>query len=229
MPCCRLLGLFLALSVASLAADPAALLAEARTTSDPVRAEQLLTAAIAAFPASSEAYIARGFVRLGQKQREQAAADFIQAVAVDPTNPRAYLIRGDLAYRMIQGNFAACEADYATVLRLDPDYPHFRAYSAELYLYLRRPDRVVAEALQGLLSEPNAPIHKINLAHGLAFSGQIEAAKVAYAAVARIPIERGLTGAGLALGDYAQLKRRGIEYPQMAELTPFLEAFASSP
>jgi hypothetical protein len=40
-------------------------------------------------------------------------------------------------------------------------------------------------------------------------------------------IERGLTGAKLALGDLAQLKRRGIDYPQMAELTLFLEKLTS--
>jgi len=220
------------LCLAASAADPVALLVDARAAQDagdPARAEALLTAAIAESPASSEAYLARGFLRLRQKQRDLAAADFIQAVAVDPTNPRAHLIRGDLAYRLIQGNFAACEADYATVLKLDPDFPHFRAYSAELYLYLRRPERVIEEALQGLLTEPNAPIHKINLAHGLAFSGHVEAAKVAYAAVARTDIERGLTGAALALGDYAQLKRRDIVYPQMAELTAFLEQFTQAP
>lgn len=226
------LFLVLAFPVALLAADPAVRIAEARAAreaGDFPWAERLLTALIADHPASGEAYLARGYVWLAQQKRDLAAADFKQAVAADPTNPRAYLIRGDLAYRLIEGNYPACEADYATVLQLDPDFPHFRAYSAELYLYMKQPSRVITEALLGLLAEPNAPIHKINLAHGLAFSGQVEAAKVLYAAIATINIERGLTGARLVLGDYAQLKRRGIEYPQIAELTPFLKGFVSAP
>lgn len=213
------------------AADPVAQLAEARTAreaKDFVTAENLLNAVIAEYPASSEAYIARGYTWLAQGKSDLAAADFKQSVTADPTNPNAYIVRGDLAYRMIEGNFAACETDYATVLKLNPHFPGFRAYSAELYLYMKQPAKVITEALLGLLAEPTAPIHKINLAHGLAFSGQLEAAKVAYSAVAETNIERGLTGAALALGDFAQLKRRGIDYPQIAELTPFLEAFASA-
>jgi tetratricopeptide (TPR) repeat protein len=225
-----LLALLLPLPL--LAADPVAQLAEARTAreaGDLPLAEKILNTVIAENPASSEAYIARGYFWLGQKKRDLAAADFKQAVAVDPTNPQAYLIRGDLAYRLIAGDFAACEADYATVLKLDPKLPHFHAYSAELYLYMKKPDQVIAEALQGLLDEPNAPIHKINLAHGLAFSGQVAAAKILYTYVATVDIERGLTGAKLALGDLAQLKRRGIDYPQMAEITAFLEKLTSQP
>jgi tetratricopeptide (TPR) repeat protein len=213
-----------------LAADPAAQLAEARAAreaKDFPLAEKILTTVIAENPSSSEAYIARGFLWLGQKKTDLAAADFKQAVGVDPTNPQAYLIRGDLAHRLIAGDFAACEADYATVLKLDPKFPHFRAYSAELYLYMKKPDQVISEALQGLLDEPNAPIHKINLAHGLAFIGQVAAARILYTCVATVDIERGLTGAKLALGDLAQLKRRGIDYPQMAELTLFLEKLTS--
>jgi tetratricopeptide (TPR) repeat protein len=208
-------------------ADQLAAARAAREAKDFPRAAQILTDVLAAHPASSEALIARGYVWLAQKKSDQAAADFNQAVAVDPTNPQAYLIRGDLAHRLIAGDFAACEADYATVLRLDPKYPHFRAYSAELYLYLKQPGRVIVEALQGLLQEPTEAIHKINLAHGLAFVGQIDAAKVLYAEVAATNIERGLNGAKLALGDYAQLQRRGIDYPQIAELKPFLEKLAA--
>jgi len=226
-----ILLLIFALPTAIFAADPVAQLAEARAArekKDFVQAEKLLTAVIAEYPSSSEAYIARGYVWLAQKKNELAAADFKQAVAVDPTNPNAYIVRGDLAYRLIAGDFAACEADYATVLKLDPKFPHYRAYSAELYLYMKQPAKVITEATLGLLAEPTESIHKINLAHGLAFSGQIEAAKVLYTFVASIAIERGLNGASLALGDFVQLKRRGLDYPQIAELTPFLETLASS-
>ena len=226
-----LLLLAYAAPVIAFASDPVAQLAEARAAreaKDFSRAEKVLTAVIADYPASSEAYIARGYTWLAQKKNDLAAADFKQAVAVDPTSPNAYIVRGDLASRLIAGDFAACEADYATVLKLDPHFPGFRAYSAELYLYMKQPSRVITEATLGLLAEPNAPIHKINLAHGLAFSGQIEAAKALYTSVAGINIERGLTGAGLALGDFNQLKRRGVDYPQIAELTPFLEALIAN-
>ena len=223
----HLLFLLLCLiSIPILAADPAAQIAEARMareSRDFERAEKILATVIADHPASSEAYLARGYVRLAQKRTDLAAADFNRAVVVDPTNPQAYLIRGDLAHRLIEGDFAACEADYATVLKLDPKFPHFHAYSAELYLYLKKPDQVIVEALQGLLDEPNAPIHKINLAHGLAFSGQLAAAKVLYTSVASVDIERGLTGAKLALGDLEQLQRRGLDYPQIPELIAFLQ------
>jgi tetratricopeptide (TPR) repeat protein len=225
------LALFFAGAGAACAADPVAQLAEARAAreaKDFPRAEKILAAVIAAHPASSEAYLARGFTWLAQKKNDLAAADFKSAVAVDPTNPTAYLYRGDLAYRMIEGNFAACEADYATVLKLDPAFPHFRAYSAELYLYMKQPTKVIAEATLGLIAEPTAPIHKINLAHGLAFAGQLEAAKALYTAVAPIEIGHGRRGAAFALGDFAQLKRRGLDYPQLAELTPFLEALAQA-
>lgn len=228
----NIFSLLLVLPATVFAATPMERIAEARTAREAKNfplAEEILTALIREFPASSEAYLARGYVWLGQKKTDMAAADFKKAVEVDPTNPVAYICRGDLAYRMIAGDFVACEADYAIVLKLDPHFPHFHAYSAELYLYLKQPSKVITEAILGLLDEPTEPIHKINLAHGLAFTGQIDAAKVLYTSVARTRIERGLSGASLALGDFAQLKRKGIEYPQMAELTPFLESFASPP
>ncbi|HEY9248500.1 MAG TPA: hypothetical protein VIO38_05190, partial [Rariglobus sp.] len=155
--------------------------------------------------------------------RALAADDFKKAAEVDPLNVRAILYRGDLAHRLIEKNYAACEADYATVLKLDPEFP-IRAYTAELYLYMKDPARVVAEAALGLAAEPASPIHRINLAHGLAFSGQIEAAKKIYAALAPLEIAHGRTGAAFALGDFATLAKHGIDYPQIAELTPFLEA-----
>lgn len=225
------LALLAVVPVAARAADAVAQMAEARAAreaKDFARAEKLLSAVISAHPASGEAYIQRGFVQLAQKKNDLAAADFKKAVDVDPTNPAAYLYRGDLAYRLIAGDFAACAADYATVLKLDPEYPHFRAYSAELYLYTREPAKVIAEATLGLFAEPNAPIHKINLAHGLAFAGQVEAAKAVYTSVAAVEVGHGRRGAAFALGDFAQLKRRGLDYPQLAELTPFLEALAKA-
>ena len=228
----RILLLLLFNSAAlAFAADPVTQLAEARSAreaKDYATAEKILTAVIAEHPASSEAYLARGYTWLAQGKNDLAAGDFKKAVEVDPTNPNAYLIRGDLAYRMIEGNFAACETDYATVLKLDPDFPHFRAYSAELYLYLKQPAKVISEALLGLLAEPAESIHKINLAHGLAFAGQVEAAKTIYSAVAQVDIGHGRKGAAFALGDFAQFKRKKIDYPQIAELTVFLESLASA-
>jgi tetratricopeptide (TPR) repeat protein len=221
--------LFAALPGLASAADPTALLFEARAARDAKdveRAVELGTALIADRPASAEPYIERGFTYLYSGRpdyRALAAADFKKAAEVDPLNVRAILYRGDLAHRLIEKNYAACEADYATVLKLDPAYP-IRAYTAELYLYMKDPARVVAEAALGLAADPTAPIHRINLAHGLAFSGQVEAAKTIYTAIAPLDIAHGRTGAAFALGDFATLAKHGVNYPQVAELTAFFES-----
>ncbi len=217
------------------AAEPHALLLEARAAraaKDPARAIALGTELIAAQPASGDAYMERAFSYLYSgvpENRALAAADFKKAVEVDPLNVRAILYRGDLAYRLIEKNYAACEADYATVIQLDPQFAHYRAYTAELYLYMKDPARVVAEAALGLVAEPTAPIHRINLAHGLAFSGQVETAKKIYADVAQVEIGHGRKGAAFALGDFATFATHNIDYPQIAELTPFLEALRDTP
>lgn len=214
--------------------DPAALMLEARAAreaKDVARAVELGSALVAAQPASGEAYLERAFTYLYSGRpgdRPLAAADFKKAVEVDPLNVRAILYRGDLAYRLIEKNYAACEADYATVLKLDPAFA-IRAYTAELYLYMKDPGRVVAEAALGLAAEPTATIHRINLAHGLAFSGQLEAAKKIYADIAQVEIGHGRKGAAFALGDFATFAKHDIHYPQIAELTPFLEGLRDAP
>lgn len=226
-----LLPLLLAATSVS-AADPAALLLEvraAREAKDASRALDLADGLVAAQPVSGEALMERAFVHLAAGRRELAAADFKKAAEVDPLNVRAILYRGDLAYRLIEKNYAACEADYATVLRLEPDFPGYRAYTAELHLYMKDPARVVAEAALGLASEPTSPIHRVNLAHGLAFGGNVEAAKKLYVQLAKIEIAHGRSGAAFALGDFATLGRHGVDYPQIAELTPFLEALRDAP
>lgn len=222
--------LFLSGPVLAAAPDPAiafSKLRSARSAKDFAQAEKVARELIAAYPTSSEAYIERAMTYLSQQKRELAAVDFKKAVEVDPTNPRAYLYRGDLAYRLIEKNYAGCEADYATVLKLDPDFPGYRAYTAELYLYMKDPARVITEAAIGLAAEPTHAIHRVNLAHGLAFSGQMAAAKALYTQLASEEIAHGRKGAAFVLGDFATLKRHGIEYPQAAELTPFLEALKS--
>jgi len=224
-----ILGFTLSTIPASIMAAPADHLAasiSARKQGDTARAIQEATAAIAQHPQSGEAYLERAFAHFAAKNTEAAVKDFKAAVEVDPTNARAYIYRGDLAYRLIEGNYAACESDYAVALKLDPEFPSYRAYTAELYLYLKQPDRVITEAVQGLLAEPHAPIHKINLAHGLAFAGQLESAKAVYRAIATVEIGYGRKGATFALGDFATLQRKGIVYPAMTELTPFLQALA---
>lgn len=226
-----LLGALTSVSGAAGSGDAVAHLAlsmEARSKKDFVVAVREASAAIALHPHAAEGYLERAFAHFGAKDLTAAAADFKAAVAADPTCARAYLYRGDLAYRLIEGNFAACEADYATVLRLEPDYPGFRAYSAELYLYMKKPDRVITEALLGLHAEPQSAIHKINLAHGLAFVGQLEAAKTLYRAISSVEIAHGRRGAAFALGDFATLRRKGVDYAAMAELTPFLQALADA-
>ncbi|MBL9207074.1 MAG: hypothetical protein JNN01_18430 [Opitutaceae bacterium] len=233
LPPVRLLPLLVLAMVTSVAAPADAVThlaasVEARNKKDFAVAVREASAAIALCPHSAEGYLERAFAHFGAKDSAAAAADFKAAVDADPTCARAYLYRGDLAYRLIEGNFAACEADYATVLRLEPDYPGFRAYSAELYLYLKKPDRVITEAVQGLQAEPHSAIHKINLAHGLAFAGQIEAAKALYRALATVDIGHGRRGAAFALGDFATLRKKGVDYPAMVELTPFLQSLADA-
>lgn len=218
-----------------LAADPATLFLDARAAreaKDSARAIALGTDLIAAQPASGEAYRQRALSYLYSgvpENRALAAADFKKAVEVDPLNVRAILYRGDLAYRLIEKNYAACEADYATVIRLDPEFPHYRAYTAELYIYMKNPARVIAEAALGHAVEPALPIHRMNLAHGLAFSGQVEAAKKIYAALANVEIGHGRTGAAFALGDFEVFAQHDLAYPQMAELKPFLKALLDAP
>ncbi len=231
----RFLALLVWWPAIAYAAEPVAMLLEARaarSAKEVTRAVELGTALIALQPASGDAYLERAFTYLYSgvpEHRALSAADFKKAVEVDPLNVRAILYRGDLAYRLIEKNYAACEADYSTVIRLDPEFAHYRAYTAELYLYMKNPARVVAEAALGLAVEPAAPIHRINLAHGLAFSGNLEAAKKLYAAVAKVEIGHGRTGAAFALGDFATFAKHDITYPQIAELTPFLEALRDAP
>lgn len=209
----------------AVADDHALAAAQAHMAGDDATALVEYSAAIAAAPTYADPYIDRALIHFGQQDYEAAVRDFRAAVEADPASARALIYRGDLVSRYVEGDWAACEADYARALELDPQFRGYHSYTAELYLYSGDPARAVAEAGKGMAREPDSLIHQINLAHGLAFTGDVEAAKQIYLEISDEDIAHGRKGAAFALGDYRRIIEKGaVPYPQIAELTPFLEA-----
>ena len=223
--------LVLARTAPLAAADFPQLLTQARAARqahDPAKAIELYSAAIEANPWSGEAWLERGYVYWGREQRTLARLDFNQAVLADPTFAQAYVTRGDLDARMSRRDWKGCEHDYATALKLQPDFPFYFAYTAELYLYNGQPARAIAEARKGLAKDPTALIYKMNLAHGLLFTGQVEAARKLYTEMAPLEVEPGMNGVAFALHDFDGLRRIGeVVYPQIAETEPWLKGLAT--
>ncbi|WP_221033121.1 amidohydrolase family protein [Actomonas aquatica] len=211
----------------AIAEDHVVAAALARRDGDDEQAIAELTAAIAAAPTYADPYIERAQIYYYRGDHAASSRDFRAAVAADPTSARALIYRGDLVARAVDRDWAASEADYAKALELDPHFHGYHAYTAELYLYSGDPARAVAEAGQGIAREPDNLIHQINLAHGLAFSGDLAAAKRIYLELYDEEIFPGRKGAAFALSDFKKIRATGaVDYPQIAELTPWLENLA---
>ncbi|MEO7910252.1 MAG: tetratricopeptide repeat protein [Roseiflexaceae bacterium] len=102
--------------------------------------------------AQAAAYYERGNVQLDAGANEAAIADYDKAIALDPSNPRAFNNRA-LAYVAL-GQLDPALADYAAAIKLDPGY--VRAYENRLRLLEQRGDlnSMVADYRQLAVLDP---------------------------------------------------------------------------
>jgi tetratricopeptide (TPR) repeat protein len=85
---------------------------------------ELLDAAIAEDPTSSELYFQRGFTRSSQNDQTGAWADFNQAIRLEPNYSRAFYWRS--AIRLQRQDFQGALADLNEAIRISPN--HTQAY-----------------------------------------------------------------------------------------------------
>ena len=75
--------------------------------------------AIEVDPNNAAAYCNRGVVHAGQKEYEEAIADYTKAIEIDPNLAMAYLNRA--VSNEFSGRVGAAIADYTRTLEVDPD------------------------------------------------------------------------------------------------------------
>jgi tetratricopeptide (TPR) repeat protein len=86
--------------------------------------------------AQAQAYYERGNIQLDQGDHQAAIADYTKALALDPTNARAFNNRALAFVALGEGERAL--ADYAAAIKADPGY--VRAYQNRLHLLEQRGD-----------------------------------------------------------------------------------------
>jgi tetratricopeptide (TPR) repeat protein len=116
----------------------------------------------------AQAFYERANVLLDQGAHQRAIADYDRAIALDPTNARAFNNRG-LAHAAL-GLADQALADYAQAVRLDPTY--VRAYRNRLNLLEQRGDLKGMAANYLRLAEVDQPNRADHLYHaGVALRG----------------------------------------------------------
>jgi tetratricopeptide (TPR) repeat protein len=140
---------------------------------------------------------------------EESAAEFWRAHLLSPQDPHPLCERG--AVLILEERWEEALADYRAAEALDPNHPGLASYFAELYLYSGRPGDALDAARAGLKHEPGSVMHRVNLAHALLFSGQLEAALAEYEAVRdRIAVSEHVSGAAIVLNDLALMRDAGL-------------------
>lgn len=136
--------------------------------------------------------------------------------------------QGDLA-----GALAAYQAALAIIERLSQQDPTNAQWQRDLAMSLgnlsfallfdRQFQEAIAAAEEALALDPN-PAIATNQAHGYLLSGQFEKAETIYRQHARDKVNDRQTFAEAVLDDFAKLRQRGIDHPDMQKIEKLLRA-----
>jgi tetratricopeptide (TPR) repeat protein len=174
-------------------------------------------------PSTTDAALGRGRCYRMLGRVDDAAAEFSLAHRLSPTDPHPLCERG--AVLILDERWDEALADYQAAEALDPSHPGLASYFAELYLYSGRPDEALAAARRGLEREPASVMHRVNLAHALLFTGQQEEALTEYrAAQDKIASTEHVSGAAIALNDFALMRDAGLMCDGLDEVAAMLRA-----
>jgi tetratricopeptide (TPR) repeat protein len=178
-------------------------------------------------PSTTDAALGRGRCYRMLGRVDDAAAEFSLAHRLSPTDPHPLCERG--AVLILDERWDEALADYQAAEALDPSHPGLASYFAELYLYSGRPDEALTAAKRGLEREPGSVMHRVNLAHALLFRGQQEEALTEYRAVQdRIASTEHVSGAAIALNDFALMREAGLECDGLDEVEAMLRTAMES-
>jgi tetratricopeptide (TPR) repeat protein len=174
-------------------------------------------------PGTTDAAVGRGRCYRMLGRIDDAAAEFSLAHRLSPTDPQPLCERG--AVLILDERWDEALADYEAAEALDPSHPGLASYFAELYLYSGRPNEALIAAKRGLELEPGSVMHRVNLAHALLFTGQQEEALTEYRAVRdRIASTEHVSGAAIALNDFALMREAGLSCDGLDEVEAMLRA-----
>jgi non-specific serine/threonine protein kinase len=107
----------------------------------------------------------------------RARAAIVRALEIDPQSPEAHAARGKMAL-FFERDFATAASAFQEALRLKPEYPECRMFSAYLQLVLGHGDRALEEARAAVDMAPLEPLLNAGLAMLYLLGGHSEAAIV---------------------------------------------------
>jgi eukaryotic-like serine/threonine-protein kinase len=196
------------------------------------RAAAATTKALALDATLVAAQLARGLLSLMSKfDRETAAAAWVRALELEPSNLEAKAMRAVFDYCYIRGEHERAIRELSAVVEADPLNAHVRAQLALALSWNRQSDRATVEARRGIELDPTAFYPHWTLLHALAFGPDpAQAAAIGPSILARFGrhpwIMMGLAWANGATGRqdtadalYSELAARArAEYVQPAAL-----------
>ena len=118
------------------------------------KAEAYFSEQIKANPHASHAYLMRSVIGAASR-RDWAGAlpDCEHAIRLDPKNPWAYLVRGEIKAQ--QGDLKDAIADFEQGIRLDPKIARSFTFKAQCYLEAGESDKVLAELNEAIRRDAN--------------------------------------------------------------------------
>jgi hypothetical protein len=123
------------------------------------------------------------------------------------------------AISILIGQYDASLTDYEGAATRDPTYPGSASYFAELLLYTGGARAALVISEQASREEPMNLVHRVNIAHAHLLLGDVDRAADTYMAVAdEHDPGKGLTGAAIALNDFALMRSAGITPPALRDI-----------
>jgi tetratricopeptide (TPR) repeat protein len=96
-------------------------------------------------------------------------------------------------------------------------------------LFDRQYQEAITAAEEALALDPSRVVWATNQAHGYLLSGQFEKARAIYRAHAQDKVDDQQTFAAAVLDDFAQLRKRGIDHPDMKRIEAMLKGGGKAP
>jgi adenylate cyclase len=148
------------------------------------RAEALSNTALRLSDTEVRAHVTLGRIDLFYHRFEQAEAEMVRAIAINPNDADALAGRGNV--QMWSGRTDAAIASLELARRLDPALNAMDRFALSLAYYLKgRYDAAIAEATADLREDPGANFSRVVLAVSYARKGDRDAAATVVAAIRR--------------------------------------------
>jgi tetratricopeptide (TPR) repeat protein len=113
---------------------------------------------------NTTAYLTRGNVyQYGRQDYDRAAADYTEALRINPKYAEAYYNRGNAAYRNGKRDYERAIADYTEAIRLDPKYANAYNLRGQAY-YKGKKDynNAIADFTEAIRLNPNIAMYFFN-------------------------------------------------------------------